>query len=116
MEAAAHWCRGGAPDPEAQRLALRGLGIPDEVANEMTPQQEAAAFAVWPENRAALNAFIAMGSQWLHDIMGRRYALRYDGLPAIMDMLGISPADRAEAFAGVHTCERAALDYWTVTA
>lgn len=116
MSAAAHWCRGGAPDPEAQRQALRGLGIPNEIAQQMTAPAEQTEFAVWPSNWPGLRAFCAMSSQWLYALTGQRIGLRYEGLAAVMDMLGIAAADRADTFAAVQTCERAALDYWMAQA
>lgn len=112
MEAAAHWCRGGAPDTKAQTEALRVLGIDEETAKAMIPTEKPKPFAVWPENANAVQAFCAAGGQWLRDMMGRRYALRIEALPVVLEMIGVAPDQRAETMAGVQICERGALDYW----
>lgn len=116
MAAAAHWCRGGAPDPKAQRQALLGLGIPAEIAQQMMPPKDQAQFAVWPENWPGLRAFCAMGSQWLYSQFGKRIGIRYESLGAVIDALGIAVEQRAETFFAVQVCEQAALEYWAETA
>jgi hypothetical protein len=64
---------------------------------------------VWPDNMNGINAFIAMSTQWRTGY-GGAYGLDYSALPAVMDLIGISASERAEAFDDLRTLEDAALE------
>ena len=65
---------------------------------------------VWPDNLKAVNVFIGMDTQWRVGMSGAT-GLDYAALPVVMRLVGVSPAERAEVFAGVQTMEQAALEF-----
>lgn len=64
---------------------------------------------LWPDNLIPANVFISMGTQWRVG-PGGAYGLDYGVLPAVMDMLHVPAADRAEVFDAIRTMEDAALE------
>ena len=51
-----------------------------------------------------------MDTQWRVGMSGAT-GLDYAALPVVMRLVGVSPAERAEVFAGVQTMEQAALEF-----
>jgi hypothetical protein len=66
------------------------------------------AVEVWPENLPAVNAFIAMGTQWRTGGMGAT-GLDYAALPAVLRLINIPRADWPEAMDGLRIMEAEAL-------
>lgn len=64
--------------------------------------------SVWAINWPALQVFNAMSTQWRQGFGGPT-GLDYGVLPAVMDLAGIEPEQRAEVFADVRVMEREAL-------
>jgi hypothetical protein len=87
--------------PDAAELAKWGLR-PEDFAEDWTVE-------LWPDNLIAANVFITMGTQWRVG-PGGAYGLDYGTLPAVMDMLGVQAADRAEVLDAIRTMEDAALE------
>jgi hypothetical protein len=73
---------------------------------------------VWPDNLAAVNVFICMLSQWQRvGVMNKNgvtvakaTGLKYESLPAVMDLEGIPKKERSSVFAAVRIMEEAALE------
>lgn len=63
---------------------------------------------VWPENVQAVNAFVAMGTQWRCG-PGGAYGLDYGVMPQTLRMLGIPRAKWPELFDAIREMEDAAL-------
>lgn len=65
---------------------------------------------VWPENESTLAVFAAMQTQWTLASMGGVVGLRYEALPAVLDLLKIKkPARRRDVFAGLRVMESEAM-------
>ncbi|MBK7954576.1 MAG: DUF1799 domain-containing protein [Candidatus Accumulibacter sp.] len=64
---------------------------------------------LWPENARPLEVFIAMQTQWALGGMGGVVGLRYESLPAMLDLLGTKKPARREVFAALRVMESAAL-------
>ena len=65
-------------------------------------------FEVWPDNWCAVQAFLAMQTQWRTGMAGAT-GLDYTPLPGVMRLIGLSRADWPEAFEGLRTLEDEAL-------
>ncbi len=64
---------------------------------------------VWPENEATLAVFAAMQTQWALASMGGVVGLRYEALPAVLDLLKIKKSARRDVFAGLRVMESEAM-------
>jgi hypothetical protein len=73
-----------------------------------TEVEAAATVEVWPENVAAVNVFIAMGTQW-NVGPGGAVGLNYPSLETTMRLLGVPKRERADVFEQVRVMEDAAL-------
>lgn len=102
MTAAVRLVKGeyGSPVDDAA-LAAMGLVIEGDMPDDSIP--------VWPENMRTVDVFVAMSTQWNVAGMGGMVGLRYEALPAVMRLVGVPPAERADVFAGLRVMERAAL-------
>jgi len=86
----------------AAELALFGLTPDDfpELADE---------FEVWPDTLPAVNAFIAMETQWRVGFAGAT-GLDYTALPAVLDLMDMPPNERRDLFDDLRVLEGRALD------
>lgn len=67
------------------------------------------AFAVWPENRRAVETFIAVATQWRWEGMtGNFFGLDYPGVEAALRMLRVK--NHRRMFDDLRAMERAALE------
>lgn len=85
-----------------------------------TSDAEAAAFGLtaeeasgppvelWPDNLPAVNAFIAMSTQWRVGMNGAT-GLDYAVVPTVLRLAGVPRADWPEVFDGLRTMEDEAL-------
>ena len=85
-----------------------------------TSEAEAAAFGLtveeasgppvelWPDNLPAVNAFIAMSTQWRVGMNGAT-GLDYGVVPTVLRLAGVPRAEWAEVFDGLRTMEDEAL-------
>lgn len=64
---------------------------------------------LWQENAVTVEVFISMQTQWNIGPAGA-IGLRYESLPWLMDLRGITAADRPGLMAGLATMERGALE------
>lgn len=76
----------------------------------LAPDLPERSIEVWPENEAAVNVFIAMGTQWQVAGMGGITGLRYESLPSVMRFCGVKPAERGTVFHQVRVMESAILE------
>lgn len=70
--------------------------------------EDAASAAVWPDNLAAVNVFIAMSTQWRSAGFGAT-GLDYGPLPGVMRMCGMPRRDWHDTFESIRILEEAAL-------
>lgn len=63
---------------------------------------------MWPDNIAAVNVFIAMGTQWRIAMNGPT-GLDYNALPGVMRLCGVARSEWPEVFESIRTLEDAAL-------
>lgn len=83
------------------RENARAMGIILEM-----PEEEP--YEVWPECADSLEVFLACDTQWMvNEWSGTAVGIRYEALPAVMDMLDVE--DRRQVFADVRVCEAEAL-------
>lgn len=114
MDAARHWARGPAGDPDrvADQFAL--AGAPLEIVDQVRANEEAKhpLFEVFEENVEAVEAFCALGTQW-RIVAGMSGAfwqgLDYAAVPPTLDLMGVPVERRADVFAGLRLMEAAAL-------
>jgi hypothetical protein len=66
------------------------------------------AVEVWPENLPAVNAFIALSTQWRMGPAGP-VGLDYAALPPVMRLIGLPRATWPDVFEGVRVMESEAL-------
>lgn len=66
---------------------------------------EAYRFAVWPENWAPVQLFLAASTQWHTDAMGRRTGLVYASIPVLMHQHRLRGRAERDAFAGLQVLE-----------
>lgn len=64
---------------------------------------------MWPDNALAVNAFIAMSTQWRVGMAGAT-GLDYGALPVVMSLAGVPAAERAGVFESIRVLEDAALE------
>lgn len=64
---------------------------------------------VWPDNWMAVQAFIAMGTQWRIGATGHS-GLEYQSLPFVLRMNGAPRAEWPELFSQIRVLERVALE------
>lgn len=64
---------------------------------------------VWPDNRQAVQVFLALRTQW-NCGPGGAVGLIYASLPEIWRRLKVPPSERDEVFASLRALEVAALD------
>ena len=64
---------------------------------------------VWPENLPAVNAFIALSTQWRVGMAGAT-GLDYNVIPAVLRLQSIPRADWPEVFDGLRIMESEALE------
>ena len=97
------------PDEAAEDLAA--FGVPEEQIAELLPEGNPSGvlFAIWPENREAVEVFLALSTQWRFEGMsGTYFGLDYPGVEAALRMLRIK--DRRAVFDDLRAMERAALE------
>ncbi len=81
---------------------MRMLGLtPEDYADDFTAE-------VWPCNVNAVNAFIAMGTQWRAG-PGGAYGLDYSVLPQVLRLTHIPRPAWADVFESIRVLEDAAL-------
>ena len=105
-EAAAHWARGGAPNDDLAK-ELEFLGAPDEYKEAVLANQQKAEFEVFEENRAAIEIFLRVSTQW-HVAEGVWHGLNYQSVRWVIEMY--APDRCREMFEAVTLMEGAALD------
>ena len=81
-------------------MALADLD--DEQASQYLPLD------VWPDNWDAVQAFIAMQTQWRIGFGGPT-GLDYNALPTVFDLVGIAPDARPDTFECVRVMEDEAM-------
>lgn len=100
-------------DPEHLAEQLSAFGFdPAAVEAAREEETEAMLFEIHPDNLEALNAFLAMQTQWRVAVgmAGAFYVgLEYAAIPAVLALLGIPRAARADIFASLRAMESAAL-------
>lgn len=97
-------------DETASALAAFGLVAVDERGAELAPRRPV--FWLWPEHQAALDLFLACGTQWRVG-MGGATGLDYAGVHALMQLRHhIRPRQRRSLFAELQVMERATLAEW----
>lgn len=64
---------------------------------------------VWPDNVAAVNLLIRMGTQWRVGMAGL-IGLDYSALPAVLRLSGVPRSEWAELFEDLQVLEGAALE------
>ncbi|MCY1185552.1 hypothetical protein D9M68_1005080 [compost metagenome] len=69
---------------------------------------DGAAFEVWPDNWAAVDVFIAMGTQWRAGANGPT-GLDYPSLESVFRLQGVRRLEREDIFAAVRIMEGEAL-------
>ena len=104
-DAAAYWAGGGKSDEKA-REDLRRFGA-DEASIEVALGPKEEGFKVWPENWPALQAFLAVQTQWASG-MGGATGLDYMRVRAGLEMAGIEVTP--ELFQSLRLMESAALE------
>jgi hypothetical protein len=62
--AARHWAAGGKRDYSNAVKEAREFGLPEEAVAELEAASVDDGFEVWPENWEALEAFLAVSTQW----------------------------------------------------
>jgi hypothetical protein len=67
---------------------------------------------IWKENAATVEVFSAMLTQW-NVGPGGVIGLRYEALPALLEMSRIPAADLRLVFGGLRVMERAALEHFS---
>lgn len=77
----------------------------------LTPEDYAAenSVEVWPENVQAINAFVAMGTQWRVG-PGGAYGLDYGVLPQVLRLAQIPRKEWPQVFESIRVLEDAALE------
>ena len=89
----------GSPDRSAMEEAARGFGL--QIEWEGPPDET----EVYPDHWVPMQVIQAMGTQWNLGPTGRAVGLRYEALPAVLQMLLVPRPDRAEVFATVQVLE-----------
>ena len=64
---------------------------------------------VWPENLPAVNAFIALSTQWRVGMAGAT-GIDYTAVPTVLRLTGLPRADWPDAFDGLRIMEAEALE------
>lgn len=64
---------------------------------------------LWPENARVVTVFAALQTQWAVGGMGGVIGLRYEVLPAVLELLGVKPRHRRSVFRDLRVMEAAAL-------
>lgn len=67
------------------------------------------AVGIWPDNLAAVNVFIALGTQWRVGMAGAT-GLDYGAIDPVMRLVGVPRAERLEVFEDLRVLEDAALE------
>lgn len=95
------------------REHLELQGVPPEIIEQAIAQEiEGAEFEVFAENWTAVQAFLAMQTQWRVAVgMGgaARIGLDYAAIPAVFSGLAIPRGERGGIFAALRIMEAAAL-------
>lgn len=86
--------------PDATQLEACGLTLAD---------LEEPPLAIWPDNAAAVRAFLLLGTQWMLAPTRGVVGLRYEALPAVWEALRIRRKARRRVFADLRVMEAAAL-------
>jgi hypothetical protein len=68
-----------------------------------------AAFELLPCNKATVDLFLAVQTQWKTSAFGQTEGLDYPGVRAAAEMMGIEPAALPAIFEGLQLMEYAAL-------
>lgn len=91
--------------------ALTMMGASAEQLAELRQwlRSRAEDFAVWPENRRAVQVLTLMATQWRVSGMGGYIGLDYGALPLVMQAAGIKRKHQAETFVGLQILEREVL-------
>lgn len=111
-----HWLRGGIsedidPQKSDEAASLRDLGVPEQlIARQCALRTD---FAVLPRNETTVLVWCAIAAtQWsiVAGFGGAQYiGLRYEALPAVLDLLQVPPDERPRVFRGIRLMERVAL-------
>ncbi len=75
----------------------------------MTVDEATASVEIWPDNVHAVNAFIAMSTQWRCGMAGAT-GLDYNALPTVMRLSGVPRAEWPHVFESIRVLEDAALE------
>lgn len=94
---------------------MRAAGVPEElIQRQCTKSRPPTEFPLWPENATAGRVWLAVaGTQWTHvdGFAGSRVTgLRYEALPAVMDLLQVPLEQRGDVLAALRVMERAVLN------
>lgn len=113
MDAARHWARGPAGDPDHVAAQLAEAGAPIEAIDAARAQEARERdFEVFEENVEVVDVFTALGTQWrVATGMGAAayLGLEYQAVPPVLELMGVPPERRADTFAGLRLMEAAAL-------
>jgi hypothetical protein len=105
--AGVHWARGGEENLDAARADLRKFGAAEAEIDRMLGPAAPADFEVWPDNWPAVEAFIAVQTQWATG-MGGATGLDYARVRAGLAMAGIDVTP--ELFGQLRLLESGALE------
>ena len=98
-----------ADDTETTERAASMFGLPTDLAQGLAEER---IIPVYPANWTALQAMLAMATQWRIGMSGAT-GLDYSALREVMDMLEIE--GRPDTFRAVQIIERAMLAVWRET-
>nr|WP_295832933.1 DUF1799 domain-containing protein [uncultured Azospirillum sp.] len=101
------WASGGAGRGEDNRDDAEGFF---GVVGDEDPADDAP-YVVWPENRPALDLFLALGTQWRRaGLDGQATGLDYGAIAPTAALMGITTTP--ELFGDIRDMERVALEVW----
>jgi hypothetical protein len=110
-----HWLRGGraerADDDDATAQALRAAGVPEHlIERQCAPRSD---YPLLPQNAPVVRVWCAIAAtQWsvISGMGGSAYlGLRYEALPAVLELLQVAPGERPGVFRRLRVMEREAL-------
>lgn len=78
------------------RIGAQASDLPQEVTD------------VWPENWPVVELFASLQTQWAEGPRGL-IGLRYEVLPAVLDLQGVAPEARRDLFDGLRVMENEVL-------
>ncbi len=74
----------------------------------MTLEEATPVTEIWPDNKAAVDVFVAMSTQWRVGGVGA-IGFDYNVLPLVMNMIGTPEDERAGVFESLRLMEETAL-------